>query len=68
MSTSTEELLTARQAARVLGVVPRTLKAWRKDGRELPFVRLSSRAIRYRRSDLEDFITRKTIGRSNGDE
>jgi helix-turn-helix protein len=39
-------------AAKLLSVEPRTLQAWRQRGGGPLFVRVSSRAIRYRRRDL----------------
>jgi excisionase family DNA binding protein len=67
--TPTDDLLSPREAARLLGVQPRTLRAWRRDGREIPFVRLSCRCIRYRRRDVERFIDARRIGGGgNGDD
>jgi hypothetical protein len=43
-------------AAAILGVPPRTLQSWRLEGRSPPFARISSRVIRYRRSDLIEWI------------
>jgi phage terminase Nu1 subunit (DNA packaging protein) len=42
-----------RQAAAMLGMTPRTLQQWRRDGIDLPYVRVSSRCVRYRVVDLE---------------
>lgn len=47
-----DALLDEAQAAQFLGVSPRALQAWRSRGGELPFVKISSRCIRYRRRDL----------------
>ena len=52
-------LLTTRQAADYLGVQPRMLEMRRHRGGGPPFVRLSARAVRYRMSDLDDFIERR---------
>jgi excisionase family DNA binding protein len=46
-----EPLLTARQLAGVLGVSPATVLDWFEDGR-LPGFRLSSRAVRFRESEV----------------
>ena len=51
------ELLDTKQAAKALGLKPHTLNCWRTNGGRLPFVRVGSRAVRYRRSDLEAFVT-----------
>jgi excisionase family DNA binding protein len=53
-----ESLLTPAQVAARLGLKPTTLRNWRSSGRgELPWVRVSGRAIRYRLEDLERFIS-----------
>ena len=51
------ELLTDAQAAEILTVEPRTLRLWRNT-RGLPHLRITSRVIRYRRSDLEAWLDR----------
>jgi hypothetical protein len=49
-------LVDERTAAAMLGVTPRTLAAWRQSGQKnLPYVKISSRCIRYRVVDLELF-------------
>ena len=48
-------LITERQAASLLSVSPRALQKWRANGRGPPFVRISNRCIRYRKSDLFDW-------------
>lgn len=45
-------LLREQEAAQLLGFTPRTLQAWRVTGRGPTYIRISSRAVRYRRSDL----------------
>lgn len=49
-------LLTEAEAAKLLKFTPRFLQARRVRGDSPPFVRISSRAIRYRRSDLVAWI------------
>jgi hypothetical protein len=51
------ELLTDAQAAEILTVEPRTLRLWRNT-RQLPFLKITSRVIRYRRADLEAWLNR----------
>ena len=46
-------LLDERAAAVALGLTPRTLQVWRVRGGGPPFVKVSSRCIRYRLIDLE---------------
>ena len=54
-----ESLFTEPQAARFLNFTPRCLQAWRQRGGGPKFIRISSRAIRYRKSDLDDWIDEK---------
>ena len=46
-------LLDERAAAQALGLTPRTLQAWRARGGGPPYVRVSSRCVRYRVVDLD---------------
>lgn len=49
-------LLNTKQAANYLGVSAAFLERDRWAGARIPFVRLGTRSIRYRREDLENFI------------
>lgn len=49
-------LLTTDQAASYLSFERRTLEGWRHRGGGPPFVRVSARGVRYRRSDLDGWI------------
>ena len=54
-------LLTTAEAAEILGVKPETLTVWRCVKRyDLPYVRVG-RSIRYRQSDLEAWLERRTV-------
>ena len=58
------ELLDEKAAAEFLQVAPGTLSVWRSTGRYgIPFVKVGRR-VRYRRSDLEVWLARRT--RTNG--
>lgn len=46
------ELLTEEEAADFLGYTPRALQNWRYRGGGPQYIRISGRAVRYRRSDL----------------
>lgn len=52
---SVTELLNDEQAASLLGVEPRTLRLWRRT-RALPFIKITSKIIRYRRTDLDGWL------------
>lgn len=55
-------LVEDKQAAKVLGVKQNTLAVWRSTGRyRLPFVKVG-RMVRYRVSDLAEFMARRTVG------
>lgn len=51
-----DELLTQREVAEMLKVAVRTLERWRQDGSGPPFVRVGPRAIRYRRTAVEQWL------------
>lgn len=54
-------LLTPREAANYLGVSVQTLATWRSTGRySLIYVRMG-RHIRYRITDLNDFVQRRAV-------
>jgi excisionase family DNA binding protein len=52
---STDALLTCEEAARFLTLKPSTIRAW-TSRRRIAFVKLASRAVRYRQADLEKII------------
>jgi len=54
-TTSTDDLLSVAEAARMMGVSERTLARYRLEGR-LPYVRYSLTKVLYRRSDIALFI------------
>jgi len=51
-----EQLLTTKQAAPILGVSIAFLERDRWAGARVPFIKIGSRAVRYRLSDLMDYI------------
>lgn len=60
---STDRLLTARQVAEYLGYAPATvLDKWERG--ELPGFRLSSRAVRFRESEIEAWLESRRGGPS----
>ena len=55
-------LLTRDQAAEYIGVKPQTLACWAVAGRySLPMIKVG-RLVKYRRSDLDKFLDRRTVG------
>lgn len=61
-----EALLTEDQAAELLQLTPRTLQAWRYQGRGPRFVKISARAVRYQLPDLQSWIAER-LRRSTSD-
>lgn len=60
-SIQTDPLLTPTQASEVLGISVQTLAIWRCNKRyELPYVKVG-RYVRYRTSDLSEFINSHTV-------
>ena len=59
---STDPLLTPSEAAAYIGVTENTLSVWRCVGRySIQFVKVG-RLVRYRKSALDAFLDRRTIG------
>lgn len=56
-----DRLLTPDEAAAMLGVQAQTLAVWRSNKRySLPFVKVGS-YVRYRESDIEDWLDERTV-------
>lgn len=64
---STPDLLTETEAAKRLGFSPRTLQAWRFKGCGPRFLRISSRCVRYRESELDEWLASR-LRRSTSDQ
>lgn len=59
-NTQSDAPLNDSEAAAYLQVKPRTLREWRAT-RGLPFIKLTAREIRYRRSDLDRWMDRHRV-------
>lgn len=57
------DLLDENEAATSLNLAVQTLRNWRWRGEGPRYVKLGKRTVRYRRGDLEAFITAGTDGR-----
>ena len=55
-----QKLLTTKEAARFLGVSKAFLDRDRWAGARIPFIRVGSRAVRYRLEDLDTYIAAQT--------
>lgn len=51
-----DSLIDTKQAAKVLGVSAAFLERDRWAGARIPFIRIGTRAVRYRLSDLQHYI------------
>jgi excisionase family DNA binding protein len=56
-----DALLTREETARLLNVGARTVDGWVRAGR-LPVVRFTPRLVRFRRADLDRFVTQHREG------
>lgn len=54
-----DNLLNTKEAAQFLGVSKAFLERDRWAGARVPFIKVGSRAVRYRLSDLESYIERQ---------
>jgi excisionase family DNA binding protein len=61
MATHLELLLTPKEAAEFLGVPSGTLAQWRSERRGPPYIKLEDRLVRYRRSDLEEYLAAHAV-------
>lgn len=58
---SSNEFLSRGEAAQYLGIKKRTLEIWAMTGRhEIPYIKIG-RSTRYRKSDLDNLILRRTF-------
>jgi len=59
------DLLSNNKAADYLGITPATLDVWRCTKRyPIPFIKVG-RLVKYRQSDLDEFLEQQTIIRGN---
>ena len=64
--TNQPNLMSRTEAADYLGLAPHTLAVWESTSRySLPCVKIG-RLAKYRKSDLDDFIQRRTTGKTQG--
>jgi len=63
MNEQTNEVLTTKQAAEMLGIKPGTLEIWRVQGRSPRYLKIGH-AVRYRKSDILEFLEKCEVGQS----
>ena len=63
MTTVIPKFMNQNSAARYLGVEPRTMANWRSSKKyNIPYVKVGS-LVKYRQSDLDDFLESRTMGK-----
>ncbi|MBW3599074.1 MAG: helix-turn-helix domain-containing protein [Planctomycetes bacterium] len=61
MTYTPDKLLTAEEAAEMLGIAQQTLSVWRSSGRyKLAYIKVG-RNVRYRKSEIERFLEQNTV-------
>lgn len=60
MNDASNSILTEAQVAQALGILPRTVRLWRKT-RGLPYLRLTGKVVRFRRSDLDRWLSEHSV-------
>ena len=63
--TNQNHLVNEREAASILCYSVRALQNWRHRGGGPDFVKVSSRSVRYRRTDLDKWITDRTVSNTS---
>ncbi|WP_099591621.1 helix-turn-helix transcriptional regulator [Paramylibacter kogurei] len=64
-SNDNNKLVNEREAASILCYSVRALQNWRHRGGGPDFVRVSARSIRYRRADLDAWVTARTVSNTS---
>jgi predicted DNA-binding transcriptional regulator AlpA len=62
--TTPDPLLTTAEVAARLRITPQVVREWRYRGRGPSFIRVSSRLVLYRESEIERFLAEREQGRS----
>jgi len=60
-------LLTTEDVADVTGLSPETLAQWRWLKKEIPFVRLGKKCVRYRQSDIDAWLAKRLVSVTSGE-
>jgi len=61
------KLLTTDDVAEMTGLSPETLAQWRWLKKEIPFVRLGKKCVRYRQSDIDAWLAKRLVSVSSGE-
>jgi len=66
-ATPMPRLLTTEDVAEVTGLSPETLAQWRWLKKEIPFVRLGKKCVRYRQSDIDAWLAKRLVSVTSGE-
>ena len=61
------KLLTTDDVAEMTGLSPETLAQWRWLKKEIPFVRLGKKCVRYRQSDIDAWLAKRLVSVTSGE-
>jgi excisionase family DNA binding protein len=61
------KLLTTDDVAVMTGLSPETLAQWRWLKKEIPFVRLGKKCVRYRQSDIDAWLEKRLVSVTSGE-
>ena len=61
------KLLTTDDVAEITGLSPETLAQWRWLRKEIPFVRLGKKCVRYRQSDIDAWLAKRLVSVTSGE-
>lgn len=61
------KLLTTDHVAEMTGLSPETLAQWRWLKKEIPFVRLGKKCVRYRQSDIDAWLEKRLVSVTSGE-
>ena len=56
-----EKLLAEQEASQFLNIAIDTLRSWRKKKINLPFIKVGTKLVRYKRSDLQEYLNKNTV-------
>jgi excisionase family DNA binding protein len=60
-------LLTTDEVAEMTGLSRETLAQWRWLKKEIPFVRLGTKCVRYRQSDIDAWLAKRLVSVAAGE-
>ena len=61
------KLLKTDEVAEMTGLSPETLAQWRWLRKEIPFVRLGKKCVRYRQSDIDAWLAKRLVSVTSGE-